>query len=598
MKIYRLAFAALFAVAQIEAPVSVVFAQNPGPEVNEDFQNDVKESGENAGGPIEDSASARSEFALPKAGPPGKLSGRNIGSQTPLYETAESKSPLNIKIQVLKVKGAPISAFLDIISAQTQGKGNINFIVSESVVDKKITAYLRDVTVKDALQYLLEIKGLTYRRIGKSNTYLVTARSYAGPNLVTKIYTLNYVSLSPMSDDGDKESSSFLAQDVSAGSGTGGSQSSGGGGSKDKADSGIAILGVIKSVQSKHGKIAVEPRTNSLVVTDIPEVFPAVEQILLELDRKAPQVLIEAQIVEINTDRVNELGIEWGGSRGELAYFVGPARLTDYGLRPGLFSGDNWQYFFPSGSNFTVTNTQAAASSGASATGTGSTGGGTATSGNSSNLTGGDSGSGGSKIDPIFATGQMGKNGLYYGIFSLAQLQAILRALISKSEARYLGKPKIVTLNNKMAQIQISREAAVGVANVVASAGGSAGTSTNSVERKRIGLMLKVTPQVNKEGYITLFVQPSYSDITASGVTMSGSSVYDPVSRGASTLVRVKNGQTVVLGGMLSSNEQKLVKKVPLLGYIPILGWLFTSTSTRRINTDLVIFITPTILMD
>jgi len=74
--------------------------------------------------------------------------------------------------------------------------------------------------------------------------------------------------------------------------------------------------------------------------------------------------------------------------------------------------------------------------------------------------------------------------------------------------------------------------------------------------------------------------------------------VFDPISRAASTLVRVKNGQTLVLGGLLESRETKVVRKVPFLGYIPLIGWLFTSNSTTRNNTDLVIFITPTIVND
>jgi len=93
-------------------------------------------------------------------------------------------------------------------------------------------------------------------------------------------------------------------------------------------------------------------------------------------------------------------------------------------------------------------------------------------------------------------------------------------------------------------------------------------------------------------------VQPTYSDTTPSSIAVQGTTVLDPISRGASTMVRVKNGQTVVIGGMLSSTEQKTVKKVPLFGYIPIIGWLFTSVSARRTNTDLVIFVTPTILVD
>lgn len=153
-------------------------------------------------------------------------------------------------------------------------------------------------------------------------------------------------------------------------------------------------------------------------------------------------------------------------------------------------------------------------------------------------------------------------------------------------------------MNNKTAIIQIARDAAVGTSSSVTSAGGAAGEASTSLERRRIGLNLLVTPQVNKEGFITMIVQPSYSDITPSAITVQGETVYDPVSRGASTMVRVKNGQTVVIGGMLSSTETKTVKKVPLLGYIPIVGWLFTSVSSRRTNTDLVIFLTPTILVD
>ena len=203
------------------------------------------------------------------------------------------------------------------------------------------------------------------------------------------------------------------------------------------------------------------------------------------------------------------------------------------------------------------------------------------------------SGSSGGTIDPIFSTGQTSPKGVFYGIFSLAQLQATFRALISRGEARYLGKPKIVAMNNKTALVSVSKDAAVGQSTQVSSVGG--GSSSTSVERRRIGMTLKVTPQVNKEGYITLVVQPYYADMVASSV---GSTIFDPVSRGASTMVRVKNGQTVVIGGMLSSNESKTVRKVPLLGYIPIIGWLFTSVSSRRTNTDLVIFVTPTILVD
>ena len=183
-------------------------------------------------------------------------------------------------------------------------------------------------------------------------------------------------------------------------------------------------------------------------------------------------------------------------------------------------------------------------------------------------------------------------------VLDLTQLQVALRALVSRSEARFLGKPKVLTVNNNPAVIQVSRNQAVSVTSSQSSVGGSVGSSGFTVERVPTGLVLRVTPQVNKDGYVTLLVQPSFTDTQQSSLSSGGNPIFDAVSRGTSTLVRVKNGQTLVLGGLLSSTETKAVRKVPLLGYIPLIGWLFTSSNTERTNTDLVIFLTPTVVND
>ncbi|MEW5951741.1 MAG: secretin N-terminal domain-containing protein [Elusimicrobiota bacterium] len=536
--------------------------------------------GSDDGGPILDTSSrtdpepAASNASAFNSSLPGNQSAAPVSaaSEAPLYEESEAISPLDRKVGPIRLKGAPLTTFLDVISSQSK----VNFIVSDDVGNKTITVFLRKTTVREALEILLRVKGLTYQRIGKSNTYIITKRTAQGPNLITKVYTLNYIPLIPLSSI-DKEKGQLMGGNSS----TAGNQvqvqqtpsqneGSQGGSEDDK----IAVIKILQSVLSKtYGKVATDPRTNSLIITDIPEVFPQVEQIIAELDKKAPQILIEARIVEISTDRLNELGIEWGGSRGELAYFAGPARLTDYGMRPGFFSGDNWKNFYPP--VVEVTGDETSSDSSSSGSGSSSTG----------------------SIDPIYSTGKMSPKGVFYGVFSLAQMQAIFRALVSRGEARYLGTPKIVAMNNRPSLIMTTRDAALATQSVLTSAG-STGSSSTTVERRQTGLFLQVTPQVNKEGYVTLVVQPSYADLTASAITMQGSTIYDPIYRGASTMVRVKNGQTVVIGGMLSSTENKTVKKVPLLGYIPVIGWLFTSTSTRKTNTDLVIFITPTILVD
>ncbi len=579
MKKLRILLTLCLLAEQCVVPVAVVFAQDSQTlESDKNFTQDLQGPSSEDGGPILNHPAQENPppQTMPQASTPGApIESVQIGAvprEAPMYEEAEAISPLDRKIGPIRLKGAPLSTFLDVVSAQSK----VNFIITEGLEAKTITVFLRKTTVREALELLLRVKGLTYQRIGKSNTYVVQKRSADMPNLITKIYVLNYIPLIAIGSVGE-DMAAVTSQDVSSsgglssgGSSSGGSSSGGsssGGSQQNTAkeeDKGIAIMSIIRSVLSKkYGKMANDPRTNTLIITDVPEVFPQVEQIIAELDKKAPQILIEAQIVEINTDRLNELGIEWGGARGEMAYFAGPARVTDYGLRPGFFSGDQWKNFFPK-----------------------------------SVETVGTPPSAGSTIDPVFSTGQLSPKGVFYGIFSLAQLQATFRALISRGEARYLGKPRIVAMNNKTAVVTVSRDAAVGQSSQVSSAGGSTGSSTTGAERRRVGLTLKVTPQVNKEGYITLVVMPSYSDLVASAVTTTGSTIYDPVSRGASTMVRVKNGQTVVIGGMLSSTETKSVKKVPLLGYIPIIGWLFTSVSSRRTNTDLVIFVTPTILVD
>ena len=479
-----------------------------------------------------------------------------LAGEPDLYKETEVASPLDRKVSI-RVSNVPISAFLNSITTQAK----INFIMSEEFANKKVTASLTKVTVREALDTLLRVHGLTYQRIGKSDSYVVTKRSNDAPDTITKIYTLSYISLQSIGSP-NSELSNIMPPDVSSAS----SYSSDGistGGSSNNTDaySGSAeIIGIIKSMLSPVGRIAVDPRTNKLIVTDVAEVFPQIENILAELDIKPPQILIEAQIVEVSKTSGLTLGFEYGGSDGTLVSFTGPTRkvTSDY-FRGKNSLGDKmhgWDWIFP-------TNDEAGSSSSGSSSG-----------GSSS----GESGGGGDNEA---------------GLLDFSAFKIVLRTLLTRGEAKYLGKPKVVTLNNKTATITTATDATVGFTQSLSGSGGTE-MATSSAERKRVGLTLQVTPQVNREGYVTLYVQPSYSDLVSSGFD----NTKDTTTRAASTLVRVKNGQTVVIGGLLTSRETDQTRKVPLLGDIPILGWLFTSRSTSKTTTDLVIFITPTILAE
>lgn len=487
-----------------------------------------------------------------------------LSGEPDLYKETEVSSPLDRKVSI-RVSNVPISAFLNSITTQA----GINFIMSEEFANKKVTASLTRVTVREALDTLLRVHGLTYQRIGKSDSYVVTKRSNDAPDTITKIYTLSYISLQAIGSP-SSELSNIMPQDVSTtGSSlssyssydTGSSYSSGSAlNSGGDAYSGTAeIIGIVQSMLSEVGRIAVDPRTNKLIVTDVPEVFPQIENILAELDIKPPQILIEAQIVEVTKTSGLSLGFEYGGSDGTLVSFTGPSReITSEYMRGYASDGttklSGWDWIFPSNSD----------------------------------LNGDSSGSSSSS-----SSSSSSENESQGGLLDFTSFQIVLRSLLTRGEAKYLGKPKVVTLNNKTATITTSTDATVGYTQSQ-SGGGDNTLTVSGAERKRVGLTLQVTPQVNREGYVTLYVQPSYSDVVSSGFE----DTMDTTTRAASTLVRVKNGQTVVIGGLLTSRETDQTRKVPLLGDIPILGWLFTSRSTSKSTTDLVIFITPTILAE
>ncbi len=487
-----------------------------------------------------------------------------LNGESELYKETEASSPLDRKVSI-RVSNVPISAFLNSITTQAK----INFIMSEEFANKKVTASLTRVTVREALDTLLRVQGLAYQRIGKSDSYVVTKRSNDAPDTITKIYTLSYISLQGVGS-AQSELNSIMPQDVSSSSSSSSSGDSTGlnlggsssGSGSDSYSGGAEITTIVKSMLSPVGKIAVDPRTNKLIITDVAEVFPQVENILAELDIKPPQILIEAQIVEVSKTSGLSLGFEYGGSDGAMVSMTAPKRKVDLEYIKGQ-GVKGWNYIFPSKDQL---------NSGSSGSGSGSSSGSGSGSSSSSGDEGEDKG----------------------GLLDFSAFNIVLKSLLTRGEAKYLGKPKVVTLNNKTATITTSTDATVGQTVSQSGSGGGEALTTQSAERKRVGLTLQVTPQVNREGYVTLYVQPSYSDLVSSGFDFSK----DTTTRAASTLVRVKNGQTVVIGGLLTSRETDQTRKVPLLGDIPLLGWLFTSKTKSKSTTDLVIFITPTILAE
>jgi len=182
---------------------------------------------------------------------------------------------------------------------------------------------------------------------------------------------------------------------------------------------------------------------------------------------------------------------------------------------------------------------------------------------------------------------------LNLAILSMSEFQIVLDMLQSTGRSELLSEPRITTLDNQWANMSVETEITVIVPVV---AGGAAGAiAAEQAQKVTVEIALAVLPQVHKNGQITLAVEPTVEAITG----YSGPDLDQPIisRRTTSTQVRVKNGETIAIGGLIKEDLRKVEKKVPILGSIPILGkMLFTTTSDEKERSDLLIFITPHII--
>lgn len=183
-----------------------------------------------------------------------------------------------------------------------------------------------------------------------------------------------------------------------------------------------------------------------------------------------------------------------------------------------------------------------------------------------------------------------------YGAFSLGKvtsnssLDATILAAAQKGKAKVLSDPKITTLNNKEANIDITQQTPYTTEEWSAT---TPPVRTIKSVYVTTGIMLKVTPVINSDGRILMKVKPSVSQV-AKATILGGAPGID--TREADTNVIVKNGETIVIGGLITDTQSNTVFKVPLLGDIPLIGWLFRKKSVIRSRMELLIFVTPRIM--
>jgi general secretion pathway protein D len=266
-------------------------------------------------------------------------------------------------------------------------------------------------------------------------------------------------------------------------------------------------------------------------------------------------VYLEGLIMEVNAERGFKLGVEWQGANsasydGRTGAVIGGVSgdKGSYGIAQGLLANRG----LPSGLSFGV-------------------------------------------IAQMITVATIGGAALTF-----PNLAAFIQAYQSDSDFRILSTPQLLTLDNEDAEITVGENVPY-VSRQDSGVVGVTGTSNySSYEYKDVGVTLKVTPQINKDGYVRMKLDQTVTKVVSqsASVDAQGSQVLTPTTlkRTAKTTVVVKSGETVVIGGMIQDDSESGTYKVPLLGDIPLLGWLFKSRSNAGKRTNLFVFITPRII--
>jgi general secretion pathway protein D len=183
-----------------------------------------------------------------------------------------------------------------------------------------------------------------------------------------------------------------------------------------------------------------------------------------------------------------------------------------------------------------------------------------------------------------------------FAILSAPQLSVTLSALNEDSDAEFLANPRVVTADNMQAKIEITRSQPVPQLNFNEQ---TATAVFGGFQDKKFGNTLLVRPSVNKDDFVTLAVKPEISNkVFDQSFTFAGATVTSPVidTRTLESNVLIKSGDTLAIGGLLQDEINKARTKVPLLGDVPVLGYLFQSRTNARVKRNLLVFVTPTII--
>ena len=301
------------------------------------------------------------------------------------------------------------------------------------------------------------------------------------------------------------------------------------------------------SVKEKSTNISFHKETNALIISAQPDIMESLQSVIAQLDIRRAQVLVEALIVELSDTLAKDLGVQYlfsGDGENQ------PVAIQNFGNQnPDLIS---------------IVGSEANQDSNLSANA---------------------------------ATSLLNIQGLAIGVGKMKDdgesFAAILNLVSQDANSNILSTPSVMTMDNEISSIIVGQEIPVTTGETL-----SANNSNpfRSVNRQEIGVKLEVKPQINEGNAVKMEINQEVSSVF--GPITSTSTDLITNKRQIQTTVMVETGETIVLGGLIDDDVQESVKKVPVLGNIPLVGRLFKSTSTSRTKRNLIVFLRPTIVRD
>jgi len=277
-----------------------------------------------------------------------------------------------------------------------------------------------------------------------------------------------------------------------------------------------------------QARITYDPETRSLIVVADDETAGHIKDMVKELDRPAPQVLIKCVFLEATYNKGLDLGID-----GTYKHSISTAPFTSGTVSTAFDLAASGGMYTLMGQDLTVT----------------------------------------------------------------------IAALATAGKTEILSRPSVLARNNQQATITVGQQVPL-ISGVTYD---SFGNQRNAITYQNVGIILRVTPFITSDGFVEMIVAPEISSISDSTVNFTtgvgtnnvgGSSAPIINIRSADTVVVTPDKQTIVIGGLMATQKQKTENKVPLLGDIPVLGWLFKHNVNSDVKTELLIFLTPTIVKD